>query len=107
MSMHKIPLTPAEDEGLRLHGLDRGTPSQLSDVFRLGMKWQAQQAAPVAADHIPDPTKMVNRELLEAAKATLNALLGEGCPRHVRPSAQTLLDVISKIEAIAAAEGGA
>lgn len=41
MSQHKIPLTPSEDEGLRLHGLDRGTPSQLSDCFRNGMKWQA------------------------------------------------------------------
>ena len=37
MSMHKIPLTAAEEEGLKRHGLARGTPSQLSDVFRQGM----------------------------------------------------------------------
>lgn len=39
MSMHKIPLTQIEEEGLRNHGLDRGTPSQLSDVFRQGVAW--------------------------------------------------------------------
>ncbi len=39
MSMHKTPLTPIEEAGLRAHGLDIGTPSQLSDVFRHGVKW--------------------------------------------------------------------
>lgn len=37
MSMHKIPLTQIEEDGLRAHGLDIGTPSQLSDVFRKGI----------------------------------------------------------------------
>jgi len=32
-------LTPLEEEGLRAHGLAIGTPSQLSDVFRLGVAW--------------------------------------------------------------------
>lgn len=40
MSMHKIPVTADEEEGLRKHGLAVGTPSQLSDCFRLGMAWQ-------------------------------------------------------------------
>lgn len=50
MSMHKKPLTPLEEEGLRKHGLAIGTPSQLSDVFRHGVAWAlSQQAAqPVA-----------------------------------------------------------
>ena len=39
MSMHKIPLTPTEESGLRAHGLDIGTPSQLSDAFRQGVAW--------------------------------------------------------------------
>lgn len=43
MSMHKKPLTPLEEEGLRLHGLDIGTPSQLSDVFRHGIAWALSQ----------------------------------------------------------------
>ncbi|MDO9179123.1 MAG: hypothetical protein Q7U16_12530 [Agitococcus sp.] len=38
--MHQKALTQNEDEGLRLHGLKTGTPSQLSDAFRLGMAWQ-------------------------------------------------------------------
>ena len=41
MSMHKIPLTPAERAGLHAHGLQRGIgkPSQLADVFRQGVAW--------------------------------------------------------------------
>lgn len=39
MSMHKIPLTQLKVEGLLAHGLDVGSPSQISDCFRLGVKW--------------------------------------------------------------------
>lgn len=39
MSMHKVPLTPIEEAGLRAHGLDIGTPSQLSDAFRQGVRF--------------------------------------------------------------------
>jgi len=39
MSMHKKPLTPLEEEGLRVHHLTIGAPSQLSDAFRIGMAW--------------------------------------------------------------------
>lgn len=45
MSMHKIPLTELEREGLELHHLAIGTPSQLSDCFRIGMNWYKEQAA--------------------------------------------------------------
>ena len=44
MSMHKIPLTPLEEEGLRLHGLPIGTPSQRSDTFRQGVAWAIVEA---------------------------------------------------------------
>ena len=39
MSLHKIPLTPTERDGLTKHGLPVDAPSQLSDTFRLGMAW--------------------------------------------------------------------
>ena len=41
MSMHRIPLTDTEREGLKAHGLGRdiGKPSQLADCFRQGVKW--------------------------------------------------------------------
>lgn len=43
MSMHKIPLTPIEEAGIRAHGLDIGTPSQLSDAFRQGVRYASAQ----------------------------------------------------------------
>ena len=48
MSMHTIALTDDEQEGLRTHGLPVGTPSQLSDAFRLGMKWASRNRGSVA-----------------------------------------------------------
>lgn len=42
MSMHRKPLTPLEYNGLTKHGLPIGTASQLSDCFRLGMRWALQ-----------------------------------------------------------------
>ena len=41
MSMHNIPLTDIEREGLKAHGLGRSIdkPSQLADCFRQGVKW--------------------------------------------------------------------
>lgn len=39
MSQHKTPLTELEKTGLEAHHLPIGTPSQLSDSFRNGMKW--------------------------------------------------------------------
>lgn len=51
MSMHRIPLSPMEEEGLRAHGLAIGTPSQLADVFRQGVSWgqKAEREACAAA----------------------------------------------------------
>lgn len=46
MSMHKKPLTPLERAGLEAHGLDIGTPSQLSDVFRQGVAFAIAANAP-------------------------------------------------------------
>jgi len=43
MSMHKVPLNKLEEEGLKLHGLSVGKPSQLSDVFRQGVAWALSQ----------------------------------------------------------------
>ena len=43
MSMHKIPLSEMELEGLTKHGLDIGAPSQLSDAFRLGMAFALEK----------------------------------------------------------------
>ena len=39
--MHKVPLTDLELAGLILHRMPVGSPSQLSDAFRLGMAWCA------------------------------------------------------------------
>ena len=49
MSMHKTPLTEIERTGLEKHHLPVGSPSQLSDCFRLGVKHAAEantQAVP-------------------------------------------------------------
>lgn len=46
MSMHKIPLTELEREGLNANRLPIGTPSQLSDCFRHGVKWALDNAVP-------------------------------------------------------------
>ena len=45
MSMHNIPLTDVEREGLKNHGFGRdiGKPSQLADCFRQGVKWGQDQ----------------------------------------------------------------
>ena len=66
MSMHKVPLTPTEEAGLRAHGLQRGigAPSQLADVFRQGVAWG------MAAE----------RERLERAEAAAKASAPEQHP---------------------------
>lgn len=45
MSMHNKPLTPLEHAGLEAHGLDIGTPSQLSDAFRQGISFALAAAS--------------------------------------------------------------
>lgn len=44
MSMHNIPLTDIERVGLHAHKLPIGEPSQLSDAFRLGVRWAQQHS---------------------------------------------------------------
>jgi hypothetical protein len=44
MSMHKVPLTKLERDGLEAHHLAIGTPSQISDCFRLGVQWAVNKA---------------------------------------------------------------
>lgn len=39
MSMYRIPLTDIEFNGLKAHELEIGSPSQLSDVFRQGVRY--------------------------------------------------------------------
>lgn len=133
MSMHKIPLTAGEEEGLRKHGLDIGTPSQLSDVFRLGMKWQAARQ-PAPAEQVPvawlyekdgsEPVVSTLRQLMPSGSgwketrlytapqrvAELEALLfeiGQGCSKREMPSEQTLNEWFDRIDAALAKHGEA
>jgi len=66
MSMHKIPLTQLEEDGLRAHGLDIGSPSQLSDVFRHGIKWALEQTAPQPENSGLTPEGYADYAALEA-----------------------------------------
>jgi len=57
MSMHKTQLTELERIGLQNHRLPIGTPSQLSDCFRHGVKWAQDNAAPQwipVSERLPD-----------------------------------------------------
>ena len=56
MSMHNIPLTELEEEGLKLHGLPISTPSQLADAFRLGMNWAITQSVESKKEETPPLT---------------------------------------------------
>lgn len=75
MSMHRIPLTQLEHDGLSAHGLDIGTPSQLSDVFRQGVAFalDATEAARVKAEAEWRTTAV----MLEQANAGLAQLNGK------------------------------
>ena len=61
MSMHKIPLMEIERSGLQNHGLAIGKPSQLSDVFRQGVRYALTM---IAAESAPG-TSPVQEESLE------------------------------------------
>lgn len=54
MSLHKKPLSELEREGLEAHGLDIGKPSQLSDVFRLGVAWALRQESETKAQAVDE-----------------------------------------------------
>jgi len=80
MSMHRIPLTTCEEEGLRKHGLNVGTPSQMSDCFRLGVSWgeaQAMLSSPATAPCLDREEVTLLMELMQAAlKGEKLVLLG-------------------------------
>jgi len=62
MSMHKLPLTEIEREGLRTHGLSINKPSQLSDCFRLGIQWQEKHSGIVPSQNNDNSTATKNEE---------------------------------------------
>jgi hypothetical protein len=48
MSMHHEALTDLERTGLEVAGLPVDAPSQLSDAFRIGMRWQREHFSQAA-----------------------------------------------------------
>ena len=70
--MHKKPLTPLEHEGLRLHGLDIGTPSQLSDCFRHGVAWALESMTQLTAER--DSALAQNAELVAQVEVLSKSL---------------------------------
>lgn len=82
MSMHKKPLTLLERAGLEAHGLDIGTPSQLSDAFRQGIAYALESVAPAAVDFNLDvdlpPHKISDQRYSETVKVSFDAAEGDG-----------------------------
>lgn len=62
MSMHKIPLTDIEKDGLNTYKLPVNKPSQNSDCFRIGFAW--------ANNH--NEKNIEYKKLLEKCLKTLN-----------------------------------
>jgi hypothetical protein len=52
MSMHKVPLTDLEREGLINHHLPIGEPSITADCFRAGIAWVLRQQLTKPADEV-------------------------------------------------------
>ena len=79
MSMHRIPMTTVEHDGLVRHGLGRdiGKPSQLADVFLQGVKWgQSQEREACAA--MFDQLEQQRDELLAALNSRKWPVMGYG-----------------------------
>lgn len=76
MSMHKEPLTELERQGLENHRLPIGTPSQLSDTFRIGMRW-ALAAVPV------EPRQITEAMHVAACKVLTRASGLDGTPQRM------------------------
>ena len=70
MSMHKIELTEWEREGLELHRLPIGKPSQLSDTFRAGVQFAIRKSNETIVD-------LAKRNC--ALQAKIDALMLEYC----------------------------
>ena len=69
--MHKIELTEWEREGLELHRLPVGKPSQLSDTFRAGVQFATRKSNETVID-------LAKRNC--ALQAKIDALMLEFCP---------------------------
>lgn len=76
MSMHRIPLTDLERRGLEAHGLEIGTPSQLSDVFRQGMAYALRHGKALDLIDTPDRAFCAERDIPQLLK-TLEHLYQE------------------------------
>lgn len=74
MSMHKIPLTELEKQGLIEHGLSIDSPSQLSDSFRLGVQF--------ATKNFNNTVMQLSKEK-RALQAKIDALMLEHCPSEM------------------------
>ena len=81
MSMHKIPLTQTEEAGLRAHGLDIGTPSQLSDAFRQGIAW-GEKAEREACAAVCEGHRLRTRGTMQAKAMTQWG--ADECARAIR-----------------------
>lgn len=74
MSMHKIELTEWEREGLELHRLPIGNPSQLSDTFRAGVQFATRKSNETIID-------LAKRNC--ALQAKIDSLMLEFCPEEM------------------------
>ncbi|QEG08832.1 hypothetical protein [Aeromonas phage 4L372XY] len=74
MSMHKIELTEWEREGLELHRLPIGKPSQLSDTFRAGVQFATRKSNETIVD-------LAKRNC--ALQAKIDNLMLEFCPKEM------------------------
>lgn len=74
MSMHKIELTDWEREGLELHRLPIGKPSQLSDTFRAGVQFAVKKSNETVVD-------LAKRNC--ALQAKIDELMLEYCPEEM------------------------
>jgi hypothetical protein len=82
MSMHKIPLTEIERDGLQKHGLDIGKPSQLSDVFRQGV------AHGLLAQPEQEPVAWINKDSTYVELSTKSTVYGSHTiPLFIHPPA--------------------
>ena len=72
MSMHKIPLTDVEREGLEKHGLGQniGKPSQLADAFRQGVKWGQEQEREACAKVLDEMADEAEADMEPSALVT-------------------------------------
>lgn len=74
MSMHKVPLTELEEQGLIKHHLPVGTPSQLSDCFRHGIAWAL--SSPNLHEVMPS---FIDTTMDEAGKRAIQRAREDGC----------------------------